>query len=271
MPFTAETTFPERPPDVQVFFHGLLMLIPESDGSECRVGVHRLSVDHKLSVDVRIKDAEPPDPPLLRLRGPLDSTGLTIKVFPETEDGVRKFVKDENEFDRAAPSNHEKDFRWCVDLQTLEPGLPPLELDNTGISPLITVADGLFYTARLTDPSILRVQLNRPGGPELLHRVARIIGANIYLEQDQKVILDWFAEGQNQVLELPKIEGDRTAVIYIDNSPLLMTGDTTHSEFVEYFKVITNVENQFDVEFQRIGPAGAGTDLAPCMSVPVGG
>jgi len=280
MPFKLETEFPKRQPDVQVFFHGLLMLIPKADSSECLVGVHRLTNDHRLSVEVRVRGAEAPDPPLLRLSGPLDSTGLKIRVFPGTQDGVRKFEKDQTNFDRSVPGldannpngNDPRDFRWCVDLQTQQAAMPIFQIDPTGISPSITMTDGLFHTARLTDPSIVKVQLIRSNGnKEPLERVARIIGANIYLEDNQKVVLDWFADGKEQKLDLPKIKDDRTALIYIDNSPSLMpSGKPDHSEFIEYFKV-TNADTPFDVDFDIVGPATAGTDLAPCMSVPVGG
>jgi hypothetical protein len=278
MPFNLESTFPARAPDVQVFFHGLLMLIPKADGT-CQVGVHRLTIDHQLSVGVRVRGAEAPDPPLLRLSGPLDSTGLNIRVFPPTQAGVKKFEKDQNAFDRSAPlidgnnpnGNDPRDFRWCVDLQNQQ-ALPAFDIDPPGISPSVTISDGLFHAARLTDPSIVRVQLIRANGTkEDLSRVARIIGANIYLEANQKVVLEWFADGKKQTLDLPKIADDRTAVINIDNSPSLMpSGKPDHSEFIEYFKV-TNVDTPFDVDFDIIGATTAGTDLAPCMSVPVGG
>ena len=163
MPFISQSTFPQRAPDVQVFFHGLLMLIPNADGT-CQVGVHRLTIDHQLSVGVRIRGTEAPDPPLLRLSGPLDSSGLKIRVFPETQIGVKKFEKDQNALDQSAPliapenpnGNDPRDFRWCVDLKTQEP-LPSLEINPPGINPCITLTDGLLHAARLTDPSIVKV------------------------------------------------------------------------------------------------------------------
>ena len=90
-------------------------------------------------------------------------------------------------------------------------------------------------------------------------------------------MLRWFGDGKEQVLVLPKKKAtDRPALIYIDNSPALMpSGRPDHSEFVEYFKVITNATattKQFDVVFDEpVGTTAHGTDRAPCMSVVVGG
>jgi hypothetical protein len=276
MPFKTMQTFPERAPDVQMFFHGLLMLVPDSSGSQCQVGVHRLSVQHKLSVEVRVRGAEPPDPPLLRLGGTLDSQGLSIAVDPPTGNGVSKFVLAEGDLDRFDESNDEKDFRWSVDLQKLDPLQPPILIDQSGISPSIIIKDGLFYTARRTDPAIVNVKLTDPPNPETqLNRVARIIGANIYLDDGERVILKWFGDGSIQTLALPKAKEGNTSLIYFDNSPSLMPSDKPdHSEFVEYFKVVTNATNateRFDLDFDLVGLAAHGTDRAPCMSVVVGG
>lgn len=276
MPFKTETTFPERAPDVQMYFHGLLMLCPDSGGSQCQVGVHRLSVEHKLSVEVRVKRTEPPDPPLLRLGGTLDSQGLSIAIDPPTGRGVSKFVSAAGEFDRFDESNDEKDFRWSVDLQKLDPLQPPMSIEQSGISPSIVIRDGLFYTARRTNPESVNVRLVNPGNPVTpLNRVARLIGANIYLEDGERVVLRWFGDGKSQKLILPKADSDHTAQIYFDNSPSLMPSDKPdHSEFVEYFRVVTNATNatkRFDLDFDFVGLAPHGTDRAPCMPAVVDG
>src|SRR6185436_3793148 len=173
--------------------------------------VHRLSVEHKLSVEARVKGNEPPDPPLLRLGEILDRKGLSIMV-PDSTRGVRKFVTTAGELDRLDDTIDERDFRWCVDLQKLDPAQPKIELKESGISPGIVINDGLFYTARQTDPAKINVRLKDPPNPATpLNRVARIIGANIYLEDGELVVLEWFGDGKEQTLILPKSNGDRTA------------------------------------------------------------
>lgn len=282
MPFKTMQAFPEsapgveRAPDVQMFFHGLLMLLPDIGGSQCQIGVHRLSVQHKLSVEVRVKGTEQPDPPLLRLAGSLDSQGLSIAIDPPTGNGISKFVGGQGEFDRLDETNAERDFRWSIDLQKLDPLQPRITIEQSGISPGIVIKDGLFYTARRTNPDNVAVQLTNPGNPVTpLNRVARIIGANIYLDAGERVILKWFGEGKNQTLALPKARPDHPALIYFDNSPSLMPSDKPdHSEFVEYFKVVTNatdVTRRFDLDFDLVGLNLHGTDRAPCVSVVVDG
>jgi hypothetical protein len=281
MPFNTTQVLPPDPPDgpgpdVQIFLHGLLMLSPNQNSTECEVGVHRLTVQHKLSVEVRVKGENPPDPPLLRLAGTLDSAGLTIGIEPGSR-GVSKFVAD-GELNRAATDNN-MDFRWALDLQTLDPDQPKMLLQESGISPKIRIKDGIFHSARLTNPATVDVKLKNQGTgvPTPLGRVARIIGANIYLQQGENVVLRWFGDGKRQELVIPKKKAaDRPALIYIDNSPALMpSGKPDHSEFVEYFKVITNATDtskQFDVVFDD--PPGTnphGTDRFPCMSVVIDG
>jgi hypothetical protein len=269
MPFKPVQAFPAAEPDVQVFFHGLLMLLPDADGRKCRVGVHRLSVEHRFTVDVRAKGSGLPDPPLLRLSGPLDSMGLSIAVEPENNNGVSMFVPTP-EFDRLA-HNDLQDFRWSIDLETLDPAQPQMVIEQSGISPSVMMENGLFFTARVTDPSKVEVRLEEIGGEAVnFNRVAGIIGSNIYLQDMERVVLRWFADGQVQQLNLPKTDSHHTVVIYIDNSPSLMMGPP-HSEFVEYFKVIQNPTKRFDLTFRPLEPHPTNTDAAPCMPVVVGG
>lgn len=278
MPFNATQVFPSEDPgpDVQIFLHGLLMLFPDQNGA-CQVGVHRLSVQHKLSVEVRAKGTVPPDPPLLRLAGTLDSAGLKISVDSEAPPGVSKFVTGNGEFDRDDQNNDPRDFRWSLDLQTLDPLQPPMLLEESGISPVITIKDGLLYTARQTNPLNVQVALTNVGNPDTpLMSVARIIGANIYLKEGENLILSWYGEGKDQFLAIPRKKAlDRPALIYIDNSPSLMpSGRPDHSELAEYFKVISNATpatRRFDVDFQLVGTNPHGTDRAPCMPAVVGG
>ncbi|MDX6288731.1 MAG: hypothetical protein QOH42_530 [Blastocatellia bacterium] len=285
MPFNTTQAFPpdDPGPDVQIFLHGLLMLSPNADSTVCEVGVHRLSIQHRLSVEVRVKGTVPPDPPLLRLAGTLDSAGLVIgvttgDVVGDASHGVSKFVTSEGELDRDDPNNDPLDFRWSLDLQKLDPAQPPMMLMKSGISPSVKIMDGLFFTARRTNPADVEVKLTNVGNPDTpLTSVARIIGANIYLQAGENLVLTWFGDGDTKTLVIPKKKAvDRPALIYIDNSPSLMPSQPDHSEFAEYFKVITNATaatRKFDVDFQLIGNGGIphGTDRAPCMPAVVGG
>lgn len=275
MPFKSSTTFPAGEPDAQVFFHGLLLLHPESDGNHCDVGVHRLSPGHVFSLEVRVRQAEPPDPVLLRLSGLLKGSGLSIEIDPPTNEGVKKFVPTADPFDRDSNNNDARDFRWSVDLERLDPQQPALVLDDGGIHPGIIVKDGLFFAARLTDPSVVQVQLISPTNqPEAFRRVASVIGANIYLPKDSRLVLKWSEDDADQSLVLAKPEAGTSYSIYVDNSPALMTnGQPTHSEFLEYYRVIQNVppQKQFDMTFAVQGLQPNSNDRAPCMSIIIGG
>jgi hypothetical protein len=202
----------------------------------------------------------------------------TGDVVGDASHGVSKFVTNEGELDHDDPNSDPRDFRWSLDLQKLDPQQPPMRLMRSGISPTIRILDGLFFTARQTNPADLAVKLTNVGNPDKpLKTVARIIGANVYLQDGEQLILQWFAEGETKTLILPKKKAiDGPALIYIDNSPALMPSQPDHSEFAEYFKVITNATDatkKFNIDFQLIGNGGVphGTDRAPCMPAVVGG
>src|SRR5215204_3898802 len=83
MPFKTRplTDIPTRPPDVEIIFHGQLLLRSE-DGVSCEVGINPIAANHVLTVEARTKTAGQPDVIHMRHVGPLHFRlpGMTIEV-----------------------------------------------------------------------------------------------------------------------------------------------------------------------------------------------
>jgi hypothetical protein len=302
MPFRVKETLPPSP-TVQIFFSGLILLLPDSTGSACDVAIHRRSPEHHLTIEVREKMrgavGTTTDRIIMRHVGPLEFDAL-INV-PSAIEGVRKYIPTES-FDRAAtgPEPHPNDFRWIIDLASDTefhgPTLNRDRIDNAGVNPHIRITDGVFYTARKTDPTEVKITRkkgrkldNETQGPILpdlpLRSIAAIIGANIYLNDTNKMELTWRENGERRTLRLSKPPA-ASAVdhyeIYIINDPLF-TDPTqqfpTHDEFEEFYKVVDVFKSArfaLAVEMITQGGGGApppslGTPTIPCMPITHGG
>jgi hypothetical protein len=283
-------------PTVKIFFSGLLLLEPDEAGSVCDVGVHRSSPAHTFSIEVREKHQDTNIPDIVKMRhvGPVEfgsvtspttgePIGILIDVASETSAGVRKFCPTDV-FNRTGQDTDPRDLRWAIDFASDEFHGHRLDTDAFGLKPGIQITDAVFYTALRTDEA--KTSVTRIGGVSLpdpadFHRIAAIIGANIYLSEGSKVTLDWRENGEPQHLELPKPDVSGIYYeIYIINDPPYTDEQkpATHDEFKEYYKVIQDVPTgeQFDLIIEPRGPASPqppslGTPTIPCMSGMNGG
>jgi hypothetical protein len=227
MPFATQQDFPSAPADVQILLTGLLLLIPQDDGS-CFMAVHNTSCTaHRLSIFVHRRGS---DTPLARF-----SSSLRIAVEPLTNSIVTRFVS--GDFARRE-SDDPRDSRWAVDFRALHGtgcNLAP------GTRPGINLSEGLLHSFQRTDPNSLRVELVEPQRPPApLNRIAEKIGANIYLHAGQQVVLRWNDDVGPHELRLPEANNPGTGyMIEIDNGPE-DAGDL-HNDFQEYYRILTGV------------------------------
>jgi hypothetical protein len=279
-------------PTVRIFLHGQLILEPASDSSKCDVGINRCSPNHQFSIEVRQKFNNPEIPDLIHMRhlGSPEVPGIEIDVDPPSMDGVRKFVPTIN-FNRQDPwpdqSPEAHDLRWIVDLAGGEFHAAELEVNGNGTEPNIQIKDGLFYTARRTDDRLIGVsRTTRTKGtqPDLdLHRIASIIGVNIYANKANLIFTNNGKPNQ-------KVEMERDAESYyeirINNDPLFIPKPDpdepdplpSHKELKEYYKVIDSVIDpntgdpdedftQFELVFSRKESPSLGSPRIPCMPI----
>jgi len=262
----------ELPPDptVKIIFTGLLILQPLPDKT-CQTFVHNVSRDHDLLVEVRRKRPGNPDVIMMRAPGPLRFTGghtppahglLISKVgVPAAQKGVKAYT--------GRPTDEGQSLSESLNLSTLL-DVSPGSVDTVGGRPSVLIDDGIFYTAQVLP---VHFKLNKRDGTKTIefHEMGTIIGANIYLTApEQTVNLRWRRPGGDVTLDL-EVKPQTTYEIYINNEPLFEDDSATgpaHDEFVEYFKILPEVETgeQFTMEFLPPLP-DRGSSRTPCASV----
>ncbi|MDT7542444.1 MAG: hypothetical protein QOE33_2348 [Acidobacteriota bacterium] len=308
MPFLPISNLPNGKPSVKIFFNGLIIL-RSPDGQTCFVETHRAPLyPHTLSVEVRTKVPGRPDVILLRHFGhlPGPDPGLSIRVESiaanppaPVPSAMYKYVPSAS-FDPIHPTGNEQDedFRWVVNLEASHFHGQPLTVDTTKSRPggvMGGVIDGVidsgvyyFYTAQLKKEQIEVVQGHTPKSP--LASIATLIGAYLYLDDETEAVVTCRASGGDHVLRLerPDVAAGVSHEIYIDNSPLFEdpVQGGSHSELVEYYRVITGVpkDKRFNLTFPGVAPLAAGAALKgsakfnlfgsvriPCMSITLDG
>lgn len=296
MPFR---TVPDLPadPTMRVYFSGLMILHPSADEQSCQVFVHRRANNHDFSIWLLLKQPRKLDVVLMRHVGllkpiPGESHGFLIEVAPGQR-GVRKY-------DGSNPTQEPEaeTLGLAINLQDLHSG--KTRVDETGGRPSLFLNDAIFYTAQRTDPGLV-VDLMRGGSKvKRLTPFTSLIGANIYLDQNQKIVVRRRESGRVDELELPRpASGSRVVVrrrqggqvdelqlmeppagssyeIYISNDPPVLL-PTPHDELTEYYDVLPDVpqRERFTLDFpSAVAPQAAaaksnffGSTRTPCMPV----
>jgi hypothetical protein len=290
MPYHDSPELPDYPA-VKIFLQGQLILEPQDDFT-CDIGVNRCSPKHELSIEVRqkMKDPDSPDITLMRQLGKLEPSGVEIDLEPTSADGVKRFVPS-IQFSRDPNANADgRDFRWLVDLPSAEFHDVEVVVNGNDTEPNVKIKDGIFYTALRTDPAVVTV--TRTGGDKRdldLHRVASLVGVNIYLPDDTvKFKLTWTQNGERKNMTLARptaSSGIKCYEIRINNDPAYVDPDldlATHQELKEYYKAIDGLfVDELQTDFKRFEllfgkpqgespqPNDLGTPTIPCM--PIGG
>jgi hypothetical protein len=265
MPFkpNADTNFPAAPPDVDIRFSGLLMLIPAlrpDQGTDCIVGVLQ-APDHSLTISVKDNGTfgDVPTPTGRPITTP-------VRIYA-ADTGVTKFVSTPVAIPfpgiEEADLNKIRDFRWSVDLKALHPNSAPAS-NPARLSLAVRITDGLLYTAARTDPGRLAVHLKSASGPrKCLNRLAAEIGAYIKLAGMQKLTLEWNDQGV-QRMSLPTASASGQGyTVRIDNLPI---DRKKHDDFAAYYDyAIDTLDARYELSFYRIIEEGGANVDAPCM------
>jgi len=286
MPFTQVPELPNQPPTVRIFLTGQLMLQPDAESKSCEVFVNRSAPNHQLTVEVREKRPGQPDAILMRHHGPLEFRqaeapvdGLLIKriAFSETE-GTFVPAGSIGMYTGAATQFGEA-LNLAIDLRS--EGFHPsneMKVDFDSARPSILIQDGIFHTAFKFSPANVKVKLTRgTEPPRPLEPFASLIGANIYLNANEFLVMNWRDLGLSRTLSLkPKTDGT-TYEVYIINDPLYENEEEPkgHDELAQYYKVLPSVSTadrfKMEVEFTQPVAGDRGTSKSPCMPVVVGG
>lgn len=252
---------PGGTPDVQIFFHGQLLLRSE-DGVTCEVAVNPVATAHVLTIEVRTKTAGSADLINMRHVGPLYfrqregvHEGMSIEVtnpVPASPAAWKCITLDSINYESGAsePQNPpDADFRWILNLEGVNFHEKELEPPVFKSHHVIRLRNGEYFfrtAVRSNNDFVFR----RTGGgkaPKDFRRIGAIASASVFLDTNQSVVLRWQdgTQEEDRTLTLTKAAGS-TYEIYIENSPLYQdpTRDAdlpNRDELVEYYKVIPEI------------------------------
>lgn len=296
MPFTPEPNLPDDPA-VRIFFSGLLILEPSAEGETCEVFVHRSAPNHHLTIELRRKTVGKPDVILMRHVGPLTFGetlsddplkppihGFVIHKVTDGATGVRMYNGN-------VPSYEGRTLNLAINLESPQyhGGNPPvvidpetghtisrlLDVDSLGGRPSILLDDGTFYTADTTREALGIVLKKIGSADQPLLPFASLIGANIYLEDDDSTVtVSWRNLGKFEVLELTKPAANESYEIYIVNDPLYENpslSEPKHDEFREYYKILPHVPTPDQFRLDWTPDDERGSTSSPCMPIIKGG
>jgi hypothetical protein len=247
---------PGGTPDVQIFFHGQLLMRSE-DETSCEVAVNSIATNHVLTIEARTKTAGKPDLINMRHLGPLhfrQGEGMLIEVVPNVASpaafGCRTFDTINYESGLGPPNNPpDEDFRWILNLEG--PLFHERELNPAifGSHQVIRLVGGeyFFQTAARASGQLEYVRSGGGKSDATLRRIGAIASASVFLGANQSVVLRWQDTTQelDRVLTLTRAQGV-TYEIYISNTPLYEEldpqADLSHrDELIEYYKVVSEI------------------------------
>ena len=292
MPFQTKK-FDEMPPgvhadwdpDVEIFFHGQLIL-RSADGLSCDVVVNPLATDHVLSIEVRIKKCDEKTN-LIRMRhlGPLnfrDSEAMLMEVLGGEEEeplvpAAFKLVTsddpvDFSKLDGARPD----DFRWILNVEG--PMFHNKALNPPGFASqnVIRLRGAEYYFKTAARPND-KLQYQRSGGG-LDNATFRTIGsvacAGVFLRGIESFVITWKdgTREEDRMLILERLQNTRYE-IYIENTPLCLDKPRPQDlarmdEFVHYYKILdVPSDERFSVVPQLTDVGDLGSPDVPCQVV----
>ena len=288
MPFQ-KTSFDELPvtpkglprvPDVQIFFHGQLLL-RSADGLGCDVVVNPLAADHVLSIEVRVKKDGENDLVRMRHLGPLnfrDSEAMLFEVQgeePVVAPAAYKVVTDAP-IDFSNPlSTRAEDFRWILNVEG--PMFHNKALNPPGFaSQNVIRLRGAEYYFRTAARPHKKLQYHRSGGVldnATFSTIGSVASASVFLDPAQSLVMQWQDGRREEDRFLPLEQSDDTRYeIYIENTPLCLDKPGEQDlarmdEFVHYYKILdVPADERFSVVPSFV-PGQAGSPDVPCQVV----
>lgn len=258
--------------DVVLAFHGLMCLCNHNNGF-CEVGI--LNTDqgsHDLGIYIFEVDAGFNPPASLRFQEirrifPVITAGETGDSFRDIVDirafkprpgfnGVKFFMPP------GTPLTDRSDFRFITDLEG--PGFYDglkVGKNHEALGPRLRVRDGVFYTLCKTRRLF---HLEEGGTRHETRSIARIVGANIYLDRTRPnpgtVTLK--VNGREPIT-LPSAEGKKNFVL-IDNSCPEDVCDPVNGDFDLYFDVLTPPDGRNEITLKPSPITGSGPTEGPC-------
>ncbi len=254
MPFKPKllTDVPSGTPDVQIFFHGQLLLRSE-DGATCEVVANPIATGHVLTIEARIKPAGRADLIGMRHIGPLhfrQGEGMLIEVINPVAPSPAAWkciTLDPIDYETGnAPPPRDQDFRWILNLEGTQFHERELNSPLFNSQHVIRLRGGeyFFRTAARASAQFVYKRSGGGKGDKTFRRIGAIASASVFLDTNQSVVLRWQdgTQEEDRVLTLTKTP-DTTYEIYIENTPLFQVTPPpaeleNRDELIEFYKVI---------------------------------
>jgi hypothetical protein len=267
-------TIPTQTPDVDIIFHGQLLL--RSDGASCEVAVNPIALSHQLSIEIRTKIPNQSDVIHMRHHGPLNfrQPGMTIAVDPVQSPRIAwKCVADTTinyQHDTVTPAD---DFRWILNMEGDQFHNSALTCSAFGTQHVIRLENGeYFFRTGVRAPAGLKYVRELGGqNPTPFRRIGAIARASLFLQSTQTLNVRWNDGFNEQLLALDKPVTNSTHEIYIENTPLFIPRHIQlgHDELLEYYKVFPGVAGNARFTFESVDEGGGGFDKGtptiPCQ------
>jgi hypothetical protein len=284
MPFRTKalSEVPAAVPDVDIIFHGQLLLRPSADEKSCEVAVNPVAVKHILSIEARTKIPNQPDVIEMQHHGPLnfrEPEGVTIEVEQAADPAfVFKCVGDGAPDYRTGEGAVSEDFRWVLNLEGDQ-------FHNTALTcPIFTNRQNVinlkngqyfFRTGIRSGQDLTYVRRLLGENPTDFKRIGAIARASVFLNPTQVVVMRWFDGTSERALNLRKVSG-ASHEIYIQNTPLFLPDSEAigHDELAEYYKILPTVGADHRFTFHTVRQGGTrdkGTPTIPCQVVRLDG
>ncbi len=267
MPFKITNTPPSTTPFLTVNFTGLLLIQPVSD-DKCEIGIYRKAPPHNLKIRlVRYpRNGAPVSEDLIS--GHLQSKWFSISVDSPIHPGVFAY-QDNSPFYRIPGTDRPYDIRWAIDLEGDEFYRDKLSTDGGKIHPGVKLDNGVFYSAKTTDPGMVSITRSQRGHHYGMRSIAATIAAAIETVPGSPVFLEW-KNGDRT------LSGDLDGTRYeldISNEPPPNT--TEADELKNYHTALFKKDGSkiWDDEKWTLGAEETihGSDEIPCMPVILGG
>jgi hypothetical protein len=191
-------------PTIRILFDGLFFLCfdtEENPSNECQIGALTTASDHELTVtiveSVEVKKGSGQHlcshktftlhPSMSRYIGHLR---LNVQSKSRRIEGVERYGYDHGDPlpSRDSELTYPANFKWILDFENGEFHADPLDIAEGVFNPVLHINTGLFYS---DTPSSKKYDLvkadvaTKPFGV-----VARTMGANIELEEDDEIVLE---------------------------------------------------------------------------------
>ena len=224
---------------------------------KCEIGIHNQSPDHELKITVFSVSPKfnPPDPghmdmrPFSVYRGPfnINDTGNTMSdrvTFVVNNPSLTDVLY----FQKGGPHDDPRNFRNITDFESDDfYGQVELSKNFENMGPRVLVEHARFYTLCLSNTAFDREDdVPQGGNSHPIGRIARMIGANIYLGDGGSVKM--YIEGLPQPVEMNQEDGK--FFVLIDNS--CPPSICTDSDFPLYRQDIFDRPPSSQVDFKLI-------------------